>query len=53
MKKEETISLAVVNAHAVGIEVGSRLHYVVQRGYYSTGSIMHTKNAESIAPDEY
>ncbi len=28
MKKEQTISLPVVNAHAAAIDVGSRLHYV-------------------------
>jgi hypothetical protein len=28
MKKQNSISMAVVNAHAAGIDVGSRQHYV-------------------------
>ncbi len=28
MKKQNSISMAVVNAHAAGIDIGSRQHYV-------------------------
>ena len=28
MKKKNSVSMAVVNAHAAGIDVGSRQHYV-------------------------